>query len=77
MTNDMLWMILAVTISLGAGQSIEGSNATSGTIGVIETGCHIDGIWYDPCPLPPGENCWCNGVWYNPCPNDPNDSATE
>jgi len=64
MTINVLWIILAVTMGLGTGQSIEGSNATS-----AEIGCYIDGIWYDNCLELMEPKCWINGIWYNPCPS--------
>ena len=47
MTINVLWMILALAIGLGTGQSIE----STATPAPPEDGhCYINGKWYNPCP---------------------------
>lgn len=57
MTNDVLWVILAVAIGLGAAQPIETTSTSAQVPGRGIAGeCYINGVWYNPCPEPTDPN---------------------
>ena len=52
MTTNVLWMILAFTIGLGASQPVAPSSEYTGPR-KIQGDCYKNGIWYNPCPPDP------------------------
>lgn len=55
MTISTLLVILALTVGTGTSQLSESDSTSSATrpAGTIEGNCWINGVWYNPCTIPP------------------------
>ena len=53
MRNDVLWIVLALTLGFGTAQSINSGSEFRDPYEEPPHNCYRNGTWYNPCP--PGE----------------------